>query len=127
MCVPCPGVRRNLLGRGGWRLQLGASMLCSTSHSIAQVAAEVGYESEPAFNRAFMEREAVDEGPAASVAEPAKHRRRSVLPEGLGAGKAGGSEGAELGEERVVAVLAGPLREVPLGLGRGDAVGLHRR
>jgi transcriptional regulator GlxA family with amidase domain len=36
-----------------WRLQLGAQLLTSTSHSIAQVAAEVGYESEPAFNRAF--------------------------------------------------------------------------
>ena len=36
-----------------WRLQLGAQMLASTSYSVAQVAAEVGYESEPAFNRAF--------------------------------------------------------------------------
>jgi len=36
-----------------WRLQLGAQMLASTSHSAAQIAAEVGYESEAAFNRAF--------------------------------------------------------------------------
>ena len=36
-----------------WRLLLGAQMLNSTSYSVAQVAAEVGYESEPAFNRAF--------------------------------------------------------------------------
>jgi transcriptional regulator GlxA family with amidase domain len=36
-----------------WRLQLGAQMLGSTSHSVAQIAAEVGYESEAAFNRAF--------------------------------------------------------------------------
>lgn len=36
-----------------WRLQLGAQMLASTSRSVAQIAAEVGYESEPAFNRAF--------------------------------------------------------------------------
>ena len=36
-----------------WRLQLGAQMLTSTSHSVSQVAAEVGYESEAAFNRAF--------------------------------------------------------------------------
>ncbi len=36
-----------------WRLQLGAQMLKSTSHSVAQIAAEFGYESEPAFNRAF--------------------------------------------------------------------------
>ncbi len=36
-----------------WRLQLGAQMLKSTSDSVAQIAAEVGYESEPSFNRAF--------------------------------------------------------------------------
>jgi AraC-like DNA-binding protein len=36
-----------------WRLQLGAQMLASTSHSVAEIASEVGYESEPAFNRAF--------------------------------------------------------------------------
>ena len=36
-----------------WRLQLGAQRLSSTSYSVAQVAAEVGYESESAFNRAF--------------------------------------------------------------------------
>ena len=36
-----------------WRLQLGAQMLTSTSYSVAQIASEVGYESEAAFNRAF--------------------------------------------------------------------------
>jgi AraC-like DNA-binding protein len=36
-----------------WRLQLGAQMLSSTSYSVSQIAAEVGYESEAAFNRAF--------------------------------------------------------------------------
>jgi AraC-like DNA-binding protein len=36
-----------------WRLQLGAQRLTATSHSVAQVAAEVGYDSEAAFNRAF--------------------------------------------------------------------------
>jgi AraC-like DNA-binding protein len=36
-----------------WRLQLGAQILTSTSNSVAQIAAEVGYESEPSFNRAF--------------------------------------------------------------------------
>jgi len=36
-----------------WRLQLGAQMLKSTSSSVAQIAVQVGYESEPAFNRAF--------------------------------------------------------------------------
>src|SRR5262249_33426011 len=32
-----------------WRLQMGAQMLNSTSYSVAQIAAQVGYESEPAF------------------------------------------------------------------------------
>ena len=36
-----------------WRLQVGAQLLTSTSRSVVQVAAEVGYESESAFNRAF--------------------------------------------------------------------------
>jgi AraC-like DNA-binding protein len=36
-----------------WRLHLGAEMLKSTSSSVAEIAAEVGYESEPSFNRAF--------------------------------------------------------------------------
>jgi len=36
-----------------WRLQLSAQLLTSTSNSVAQIAAEVGYESEPSFNRAF--------------------------------------------------------------------------
>jgi AraC-like DNA-binding protein len=36
-----------------WRLQLGARMLTSTSYSVARISGEVGYESEPAFNRAF--------------------------------------------------------------------------
>ena len=36
-----------------WRLQLGAQLLTSTSNSVAEIASEVGYESEPSFNRAF--------------------------------------------------------------------------
>ena len=36
-----------------WRLQLGAQALKSSSRSVAEIAAEVGYESEAAFNRAF--------------------------------------------------------------------------
>jgi len=36
-----------------WRLQLAAQQLASTSKSVAEVAGEVGYESEPSFNRAF--------------------------------------------------------------------------
>ena len=36
-----------------WRLQLAAQMLSSSSYPVAQIAEEVGYESEAAFNRAF--------------------------------------------------------------------------
>lgn len=36
-----------------WRLQLARQMLGATTYTVAQVAAEVGYESEAAFNRAF--------------------------------------------------------------------------
>jgi AraC-like DNA-binding protein len=36
-----------------WRLQLGARLLRTTQQTIIQVAGEVGYESEAAFNRAF--------------------------------------------------------------------------
>jgi transcriptional regulator GlxA family with amidase domain len=33
-----------------WRLQLGAQLLTSTSNSVAQIAAQGGYESEPSFS-----------------------------------------------------------------------------
>jgi AraC-like DNA-binding protein len=36
-----------------WRLQLGARLLQTTSRTVTDVALEVGYESESAFNRAF--------------------------------------------------------------------------
>jgi AraC-like DNA-binding protein len=36
-----------------WRLQLAADLLRSARRGVADVAAEVGYESEAAFNRAF--------------------------------------------------------------------------
>ena len=36
-----------------WRLQLAARSLEATSRGVAEIAAEVGYESEAAFNRAF--------------------------------------------------------------------------
>jgi AraC-like DNA-binding protein len=58
-----------------WRLQLGAQMLSSTSHSVAQIAAEVGYESEAAFNRAFKRE---------FGAPPARFRDQSrVTPKGM--------------------------------------------
>jgi AraC-like DNA-binding protein len=36
-----------------WRFQVAARSLERTSRGIADIAAEVGYESEAAFNRAF--------------------------------------------------------------------------
>jgi AraC-like DNA-binding protein len=36
-----------------WRLQLAARSLESTSRGVAEIAADVGYESDAAFNRAF--------------------------------------------------------------------------
>lgn len=36
-----------------WRLHLAAQVLSSTAKSVAEVASDVGYESEPSFNRAF--------------------------------------------------------------------------
>ena len=36
-----------------WRLRLGARALLTSSRSVAEIAAEVGYASEAAFNRAF--------------------------------------------------------------------------
>jgi AraC-like DNA-binding protein len=36
-----------------WRLQLAARALERTSRGVAEIAADIGYESEAAFNRAF--------------------------------------------------------------------------
>ena len=51
-----------------WRLELGAEALRSSSRSVLQVAAEVGYESEAAFNRAFKRK---------FGSPPAQYRRAS--------------------------------------------------
>jgi AraC-like DNA-binding protein len=56
-----------------WRMQLGAQLLTSTRHSVAQIAAEVGYESEPAFNRAFKR---------AFGSPPARFRTKSKVAAG---------------------------------------------
>jgi AraC-like DNA-binding protein len=54
-----------------WRLRLGARALTSTAHSVAQIAVDVGYESEAAFNRAFKREYAVP---------PARYRRERQAP-----------------------------------------------
>jgi len=37
----------------GWRLRLAAEALTSTPKGVADIGADVGYDSEAAFNRAF--------------------------------------------------------------------------
>ena len=51
-----------------WRLELGAEALRASSRSVLQVASEVGYESEAAFNRAFKRK---------FGSPPAQYRRAS--------------------------------------------------
>src|SRR5262249_27914237 len=49
-----------------WRLRLAARALISTNSSIVQIAVDIGYESESAFNRAFKREYGVP---------PAKYRK----------------------------------------------------
>ena len=60
---------------GRWRMQLAAARLEHPGVSIAQAGAEVGYESEAAFNRAFKKSSACP--PA--LAPPRQDRRRRGL------------------------------------------------
>jgi len=57
----------------GWRLRLAARALTTTPRGIAEIAADVGYDSEAAFNRAFKRTFNVP---------PARYRRghRASLP-----------------------------------------------
>jgi AraC-like DNA-binding protein len=57
--------------RTRWRLGLGARALADTNRSVAQVALEVGYESEAAFNRAFKREYGLP---------PARYRREKASP-----------------------------------------------
>jgi AraC-like DNA-binding protein len=36
-----------------WRMQVASGMLCESTAKVIEVAMSVGYESEPAFSRAF--------------------------------------------------------------------------
>jgi AraC-like DNA-binding protein len=61
-----------------WRMQFGAQLLTSTSHSVAQISAEVGYESdEPAFNRAFKREFGFT---ARALSYEIQSRRRPLVP-----------------------------------------------
>jgi AraC-like DNA-binding protein len=52
-----------------WRLQMGARLLRTTNRKVLDVAGEVGYESEAAFNRAFKR---------AFGTPPARYRREGI-------------------------------------------------
>jgi len=67
-----------------WRLQLAAQMLTSTSYSVAQIAAEVGYESEPAFNRAFKRQFNLPPARFRSESKIAKNGRKTVAAKARG-------------------------------------------
>jgi AraC-like DNA-binding protein len=64
-----------------WRMHLAAQLLTSTSKSVAEVAGDVGYESEPSFNRAFKRALGVPPARFRSYAKP----RRDVAAVGAGA------------------------------------------
>lgn len=55
-----------------WRLSLGADALRTTSRGVAEIAGDVGYESEAAFNRAFKR---------AFGIPPARFRRSMLQPQ----------------------------------------------
>lgn len=59
-----------------WRLELAAEALRTTSRSVLQVATEVGYESEAAFNRAFKRRFGK---PPAQYRRAAREQRKAAL------------------------------------------------
>ncbi|MEQ1654614.1 MAG: AraC family transcriptional regulator [Nitrospira sp.] len=65
-----------------WRLQLAAQFLTSTSKSVAEVAGDVGYESEPSFNRAFKREFGVPPARFRSQSKSARNTtsRRTVKP-----------------------------------------------
>jgi AraC-like DNA-binding protein len=67
-----------------WRLELGAEALRTTSRSVLQIATDVGYESEAAFNRAFKRR----------FGQPPAQYRRSVRAQKRAAGGAGAIGGS---------------------------------
>jgi AraC-like DNA-binding protein len=62
-----------------WRLEIAAETLRTTSRNVLQVAGDVGYESEAAFNRAFKRR---------FGEPPARYRRehRAALRDGADSG-----------------------------------------
>lgn len=58
-----------------WRMQLAAGMLAGSPQSVAQIAAEVGYESEAAFSRVFKRTTGL---------APSAWRKKPLRSEGFG-------------------------------------------
>jgi AraC-like DNA-binding protein len=57
-----------------WRMQLAADRLRNSNDSLAAIAADVGYESEAAFNRAFKRVTGVTPGRWRDDAAPSQGR-----------------------------------------------------
>ena len=63
----------------GWRMQLAAERMRNSNDSLAGIAADVGYESEAAFNRAFKRVTGVTPGRWRGGAQPrAHHNSREI-------------------------------------------------
>lgn len=63
-----------------WRLQLAADLLRSGRRSIAAIAADVGYDSEAAFNRAFKRELGATPAAWRRTPEPSVQSRQETLP-----------------------------------------------
>jgi AraC-like DNA-binding protein len=77
-----------------WRIQLAADRLRSRQDSIASIAADVGYESEAAFNRAFKRVTGVPpgrwrEGAGESPPLMPLHFKQPLVPDHAGISRAG--------------------------------------
>jgi len=66
-----------------WRLQLAAQMLTATSKSVAEVAGDVGYESEPSFNRAFKRQFGIPPARFRSQTRNSQHKKLLECGDGV--------------------------------------------
>jgi AraC-like DNA-binding protein len=63
-----------------WRLQLAARSLEKTSRGVAEIAADIGYESEAAFNRAFKREFGQPPGQYRSDRKSTQTRNGTAMP-----------------------------------------------
>ncbi|OHV89478.1 AraC family transcriptional regulator [Mesorhizobium sp. ORS 3428] len=68
-----------------WRMQIASELLSTGNSNIANIAAEIGYESEAAFSRAFKK----------MIGVPPSAWRLGVRAPGSGSGEASGTGGAD--------------------------------